>query len=313
MSFASPLADRRLVSGRAVARRLAELDPVRDNEEATHLSIEVRYGDAFFVHAAYTVAFARQVAIPSISRVVYRKGTGDMMHNVRRRNDDTLLFFGEMLRNGHRSARGRAAIDRMEQIHRRFRISDEDKLYTLASLALEADRILDHLGLDVFTDAERLSRYHFWRGVGEYMGLTVPPTRDAFLAWTFDYERSRYGHTEGGRALVDQLFADWRGRWFPGPLGRFGDAVLLLLLDQPLRAVHRLPDPPRRLVQLAPYVVRPYFAVQALRPHRPTRSWTDHFAGDRAVPLDLSTLGYRPRTRTSPQDRASAEPQSRDA
>lgn len=36
--------------------------------------------------------------------------------------------------------------------------------------------------------ARRLSRYHFWRGVGEHMGLTVPQTREQFLAWTYDYE-----------------------------------------------------------------------------------------------------------------------------
>lgn len=293
MRSASPLADRRLVSGRAIGRRLAELDPVRDNEEAAHLSIEVRYGDALFVHAAYTVAFARQVAIPSISRVVYRKGTGDMMRNVGRRNNDTLIFFGEMLRHGHSSPGGRAAIDRMEQIHSRFGITDDDKLYTLASLALEADRILELLRLDVFTNAERLSRYHFWRGVGEYMGLTVPETRDAFLAWTLDYERARIGYTEGGRALVDQLFADWRERWFPGPLRRFADATLLLLLDEPLRTAHRLPAPPPRLAQVAPHLLRPYFAVQAQRPHRPQRSWVDHFARQRSVPLDLSTVGYQ--------------------
>lgn len=284
MRSASPLADRRLVSGRAITLRLAQLDPVRDHEEAARLSIEVQYGDKFFVHAAYTVAFARQVAIPSIARVVYRKGTGDMMRDVRRRNDDTLVFFGEMLRHGHSSPRGRAAIDRMEQIHSRFGIKDDDKLYTLASLAFEADRILETLRLDVFTDAERLSRYYFWRGIGEYMGLAVPQTRAAFLAWTLDYERTRFGHTEGGRALVDQLFADWRQRWFPGPLRRHSDAVLLLLLDEPLRTVHGLPAPPPRLATVAPHLVRPYLALQALRPHRPQRSWVDHFAGDRVVP-----------------------------
>ena len=293
MSYASPLADRRLVSGRAIVRRMAALDPVRDNEEATHLSVEVLYGDAIFVHAAYTVAFARQVAIPSIARIVYRTGTGDMMRNVRRRNDDTLLFFGEMLSHGHASARGRAVIDRMEQIHARFGITDDDKLYTLASLALEADRILDHLGLSRFSAAEKLARYHFWRGVGVRMGLNVPPTPEQFLAWTLDYEQ-RYEYTDGGRALVDQLFVDWRERWFPGPLRRHGDAVLLLLLDERLRAAHRLPDPPARLTRLAPRVVQAYLAVQAIRPHRPGRSWVDHFAGDRARPLDFAHVGHRP-------------------
>ncbi|MEU1203848.1 oxygenase MpaB family protein [Nocardia sp. NPDC005825] len=294
MNYTSPRGKGELISGRALTRRLAGLDPVRENEEATRLSIEVRYGDALFVHAAYTVAFARQVAIPSISRVVYRRGTGDMMHDVRRRNDDTLVFFGEMLRHGHSSVSGRAAIDRMEAIHSRFGISDQDKLYTLASLAFEADRILEHLGLSVFNDADRLARFHFWRGVGERMGLEVPATRTELLAWTLDYENAHYAYTEGGRALVDQLFDDWRQRWFPGPLRRLADSALLLVLDDQLRATHRLPDPPAAAQRIAPPIINSYMKVQSARPHRLDRSWVDHFRRDDAGPVDLEQIGYRP-------------------
>lgn len=293
MSSASPLADRGLVTGGRIARRIAALDPVRDNEEVAHLSVEVRYGDAFFVHAAYLVAFTRQVAVPSIARIVYRTGTGDLMKDVRRRNDHTLVFFGEMLRHGHTSERGRAAIDRMEQIHSRFGITDDDKLYTLGSLAFEGERILGLLGIDRFTATEVTGLYHFWRGVGERMGLTVPATREAFLQWVHDYETAHYGYTEGGRALVDQLFADWRQRWFPGPLQRLADPVLLTLLDEPLRAAHRLPGPSPAVQRVVPSVVRGYLALQGARPHRPSRSWADHFSHGAAVPAGLSSYGHQ--------------------
>lgn len=294
MKCTSPRGRGELISGRALTRRLAALDPVRENEEATRLGIEVRYGDAIFVHAAYTVAFARQVAVPAISRVLYRRGTGDMMHDARRRNDDTLVFFGEMLRHGHSSVSGRAAIDRMEAIHSRFGISDRDKLYTLGSLAFEADRILDHLGLTVFTDAERLARFHFWRSVGEHMGLEVPATRSEFLSWTIDYENTHYAYTEGGRVIVDQLFEDWRQRWFPGPLRPLADNVLLLILDDQLRATHRLPDPSAAVRRIAPPIINSYMRFQSARPHRLDRSWVDHFRRDDAGPVDLEQIGYQP-------------------
>ncbi|MEZ0578463.1 oxygenase MpaB family protein [Nocardioides sp. MH1] len=293
MSSASPLADRRLVAGSRIARRIAALDPVRDNEEIAHLSVEVRYGDAFFVHAAYLVAFTRQVAVPSIARIVHRTGTGDLMKDVRRRNDHTLVFFGEMLRHGHSSARGGAAIDRMEQIHSRFGITDDDKLYTLGSLAFEGQRILDLVGVSRFSEHELLGLFHFWRGVGLRMGLTVPDTRADLLQWVRDYEADRYGYTEGGRALVDQLFADWRARWFPGPLRPLADPVLLTLLDDRLRATHRLPDPAPRVRAAVPAVVRGYLALQGARPHRPSRSWADHFSGGAAIPAGLASYGHR--------------------
>ena len=293
MSSASHHSDVPLVTGGWIARRIAALDPVRDNEEVAHLSVEVRYGDAFFVHAAYIVAFTRQVAVPSISRIVYRTGTGDLMKDVRRRNDHTLVFFGEMLRHGHSSERGRAAIDRMEQIHSRFGITDDDKLYTLGSLAFEGQRILEQLGLERFTDHELLGLYHFWRGVGERMGLMVPGTPAAFRAWVDDYEAAHYAYTEGGRALVDQLFVDWRQRWFPGPLRSLADPVLLAMLDDRLRATHRLPDPPAAVVRALPSVVRAYLALQAVRPHRPSRSWADHFSGGAPVPAGLASYGHQ--------------------
>jgi hypothetical protein len=146
--------------------------------------------------------------------------------------------------------------------------------------------------LSRFTDAEKLARYHFWRGVGEYMGLEVPPTPEQLLAWTLHYEQ-RYAYTDGGRALVDQLFVDWRERWFRGPLRRYADPVLLLLLDEPLRTAHRLPDPPAGFVRHAPRVVQAYLALQAVRPHRPGRSWVEHFVGERTQPLDFTHVGHR--------------------
>lgn len=290
----TPRAGGRPMSGAAIRRRIAALDPVADNEEITHLSVEVRYGDAVFAHAAYTVAFARQVAVPSIARIVYRTGTGDLMHDVRSRNDDTLLFFGEIMRHGHASAHGRAIIDRMEQIHARFGITDADKLYTLGSLAFEGDRLAAHLGTDPFTEAERVARYHFWRGVGEYMGLDVPGTRETFLAWVRDYEHG-FGYTDGGRKLVDQLFADWRARWFPGPARRWAEPVMLALMSAELREVHRLPAPPPSITRVLPRAADLYLRVQSARPHRPTRSWSDHFGARHPRPLDVATLGHRPR------------------
>ncbi|GAC69856.1 oxygenase MpaB family protein [Gordonia soli] len=295
MSADAALMSRSMVSGRAIRQRIAALDPVQDNEEITHLSLEVRYGDAVFAHAAYTVAFARQMAIPSIARIVHRTGTGDMMHDVRRRNDDTLLFFGEILRQGHSSAHGRSVIDRMEAIHSRFGITDADKLYTLASLALEPDRIAGQLGLDIFSESERIARFHFWRAVGEYMGLDVPTTRDEFLSWTLDYEAG-YEYTDGGRAVVDQLFVDWRSRWFPRPVAGLADPVLLALFDSRLRRMHHLPDPGASATRSVARIVRAQLALQAARPHRPHRSWSDHFGTRHPRPLDVPTLGHRTRS-----------------
>ena len=57
--------------------------------------VEVRYGTPLFTHSIFSVAFARQAAVPSIAKVLYRGGKGGIITNTRKRNNDTLIFFGE--------------------------------------------------------------------------------------------------------------------------------------------------------------------------------------------------------------------------
>ena len=281
-------------NGTRVKRRIARLDPERDNEQLTHLSLEVLYGDPIFVHASYLVAFSRQVAVPSIARIVYRGGGGDIIRDTPRRNDDTLTFFGEYLRRGHSSHAGRAAIARMERIHNRFPITDDDKRYTLASLMFEGDRIALHLGLDPFTEAERQARWHFWSGVATQMPLGgLPDTRRAFWEWTHDYEREHFDYTPGGRAIVDALFEDWTTRWFPAPGRRLGRQLLLALMDDRLRAAHRLEDPSPHALTLLRVGARAYFALTRLRPLRTERSWVDYFGRHHGPSPDFERVGHQ--------------------
>jgi hypothetical protein len=76
--------------GYSLKRRIAALDPEKDHEEVARLTLEVLYGDPIAVHAGLLIGFSRQVAVPSIARVIYRGGGGETLRDVGRRNDDTL-------------------------------------------------------------------------------------------------------------------------------------------------------------------------------------------------------------------------------
>ncbi|HJR90245.1 MAG TPA: oxygenase MpaB family protein [Aeromicrobium sp.] len=286
-----------LRSGRWIAQAIEGLDPQVDNELATHLSLGVRYGDAFFAHTAYSVAFVRQMAVPRIARTVYRTGTGDMMANVRRRNDHTLVFFGEMIRHGHSSPAGRRVIDRMEEIHARFGVRDDDKLFTLASLTFEGSRILGDLGLTLFTPAEDVAHYNFWRGVGEVMGLGVPGSRDDFLAWTHAFEREQLAASDAGREILRQVMLDWQ-RWFPGALRGCSDPVFVALLGPELRTLFGFSDPPPWATRFIRLALDGYNRIQAVRPHRLGRSWSDHFASNKAA-IDIAHYGHQGKERVA--------------
>jgi hypothetical protein len=125
------------------------------------LTLDVLYGDPIAVHAGYLIGFSRQVAVPSVARVIYRGGGGDNLRDVARRTDDTLALFGAFLKWGPSSPEGRTAIARMERIHDRFPITDEQKRYTLATLIFEPDRIAQHLGLDQYTAGQREATWRF--------------------------------------------------------------------------------------------------------------------------------------------------------
>jgi hypothetical protein len=265
--------------GYAIRRRIAALDPVEDNEEAARLTFEVLYGDPIGVHAALLVGFSRQVAVPGIARVIYRGGGGETLRDVARRIDDTLTLFGAFFHWGYSSPQGRAAIARMEQIHSRFAITDEQKRYTLATLIFEGERIGRHLGFNPFTASEREVIWRFWCGVAEQMPLGgLPPTAGELWRWMLEYEREHWRYTDDGRHVVDRFFEDWTTRWFPRPARGLGRQILLALMDEDLRAVLHLEDPSRRVQRLLRVSARAYLPLTLVRPLPTDRSWMDHFA-----------------------------------
>lgn len=292
--------------GYAVRRQIEALDPVRDHEEMARLSFEVLYGDPILVHAAYLIGFSRQVAVPEIARVVYRGGEGKNLRDVARRSDDTLALFGAFFKWGHSSPEGRAAIARMEGIHARFDISEEQKRYTLATLVFEAERIGVHLGFQPFTADQREAAWRFWRGVAEQMPLGgLPASAGELRRWMLDYERRHWSYSEEGRQVVDRFFEDWAERWFPRPLQRLARQLLLALVEPELRRVLRLQAPSARVEWLVRTSARAYLPLTLIRPLPTNRSWLDHFGlpatapGRRsaAAPTEVS------RSRTAAQGR----------
>ena len=273
---------------------LAGLDPVRDHARITHLTGEVRYGDPVVSGALYTVAFIRQMAVPSIAQVVHRGGRSPIITATRKRNDDTMTFFGEFLRGGYDSERGRAAIARVREIHARFPITNDQNLYTLASLTFEAERIPRLLGRELLTPDEIDANRRFWRGVGEGLGITgIPETTEGYWQWTQEYERRHWGYTPGGRAVADAMIDDYASRWTPGPLRGLGRAAVLALCDDGLLATHRLPRPRARVRPLVGLGLGAYLRGRDWLPDPPERSWADHYGQAYGACPHMADVGYR--------------------
>lgn len=171
--------------GRGVRRMIAELDPEDNDAEITHLSLEV-LTPPIMTHIGYASAAARTVAVPHVARQIFREGTGDQIMHPWQRDADTLTFFGELIRRGHRSPEGVAACERIQQIHRAVGgVRNEDQIYTLSVMISYAEHLALTMGRSLYGDVENRARCSFWLGVGRAMRVrNVPETKAELQAWT---------------------------------------------------------------------------------------------------------------------------------
>jgi hypothetical protein len=296
-------------TGRALRSYVESLDPVADDEEITAQISNVLFADAYFAHSIYLVTFARQASIPAIARVLYRGGNGDIATNPRQRNNDTIIYFTEFYRRGYKSEDGKAAIRRMEEIHSRFMIDEEQKIYTLATVMLEPDRLARQFGKDPFSETDRQARWNFWRGLAREMGFELPAeTREKFLEWMIDYEDANYANTADGMGCYEGLVEDWL-RWYPEWLPQrewLARQSLAGLLEPKLRAAMGVSDPPSWIQAEVNLVARAYLESTPVRVFRKNRNLINFFGRDRANPRDLETVGHVP-----PRDRVGAGPRGR--
>lgn len=305
----SPTAFDNWTTGRALRRYVDSLDPVQDDEEITGLVSNVLFADAYFAHSIYLVTFARQAAVPAIAKVLYRSGNGDIVTKPSARNNSTIIFFTEFYRRGYKSEAGRAAIQRMEQIHSNFLIDDELKLYTLATVMFEPDRLANQFGHDPFSEIDKQARFNFWKGLAAEMPIALPAeTREGFLKWMLDYEARTYEKTEGSVAIFDALVEDW-GRWYPDfvPGSKWlARQSLSGLLDDKLCEVMGTVRPPAPIQLQVDLVAKAYLHSTPYRVFRKNRNLINFFGKDLANPRNLDTVGYKPRIKDGGRSKTAA-------
>jgi hypothetical protein len=215
------------------------LEPVRDHRRICYL--DVCYEFPFDTTRAMELALFRTFAVPTIGGLL--DTTSEFRLRAQKRYDDTDLIVSTILEEGYDSERGLAAIKRMNQIHGRFPIANEDFLYVLSTFVFEPIRWNERFGWRPLVEQERLATFFFWREVGRRMGIKEIPERyDELERFNVAYERDRFRPTEGGRrvgvATVEMFLA-----WFPWVPKRLGALAIYALLDERLREAFGFPRP----------------------------------------------------------------------
>jgi hypothetical protein len=209
------------------------------------------YDFAFDTTRALQLALYRTYCVPSISRLLDR--TGELRLRPQKRYDDTDLIISELMEWGYDSDRGRAALRRMNQIHSRFAISNEDFLYVLSTFIFEPIRWNERYGWRPFCEQERLGYFHFWCEVGRRMNIReIPDAYEDFERFNVEFERANFRFAETNHR-VGSATRDLFLSWFPGPLRPLVRQGIYALMDEPLIAAFGFARPlpgMKRLVSL---------------------------------------------------------------
>ncbi len=259
----------------AVRDRIASLHPERDCEEIARLLATVEF--PWDVTRALELALYRTYCVPSIGGLL--DATQEFAQRPQRRYDDTSLLLAEALEQGLDSPQGREAVRRINHIHHRFDISNDDMRYVLSTFVAVPLRWLDRFGWRPLSDHERDATYNYYCRLGQLTGIRdLPPTWQQMVALSDAYEAEHFRPTAAGARVgtaTRELFVGWM--WFlPAPLVRTG---VHALLDESVLRVFGFRPAPRPVRALVAAALRARGRLVRLlpprrRPHRVAESWT---------------------------------------
>lgn len=236
----------KLTSRYAVFHQIQQLDPRTDHQRIVFLV--GAYEFPFVTQRSLEMALFRTFAVPSIAKLLDE--TGAFMHSGQKRYDDTALMIAMIAESGYDSEIGRAAIRHMNQLHRRYSISNDDYLYVLSTFVFEPIRWNHALAWRRSTEKERLANFYFWREIGRRMNIqAIPETIEELERFNMDYEQRHfqpnpYSHRVGSASVA--VFT----RWFPPLLRPIVREVIYALLDDSLLEAFGFPKPAGSLRRL---------------------------------------------------------------
>jgi hypothetical protein len=194
-----------------ILKEIQTLDPEKDHERIVFLS--TCYEFSFDTTRALEMALFRTFCVPSISELLDR--TGEFRQRSPKWYDDTDILISEMMEWGYSSDRGQRALQRINQLHCRFTITNEDFLYVLSIFLFGPIQWNQRYGWRPMCEQERFGLFYFWCAVGQRMHIQqIPEDYHTFKRFSAEYEQQRFRYTPAshriGTATVELFVA-----WFP--------------------------------------------------------------------------------------------------
>ncbi|MFJ9118562.1 oxygenase MpaB family protein [Streptomyces sp. NPDC102394] len=218
---------------------IRRLDPYRDASEIYRLSSAYEF--PWDYTRALELALYRTYAVPSIGRLLAE--TAELTGRAQKRYDDTTLLLDAIVEHGFRSAEGRTAVRRINQMHRSYEITNEDMRYVLCTFVVMPKRWIDAYGWRRLSRHEIVATAEHYRTLGRHMGIQdIPGSYEEFEALLDAYEEAHFAWDAGARRVSDATL-DLMASWYPRPLAPLLRTSTLALLDDRLLRAFRYPPP----------------------------------------------------------------------
>ena len=216
------------------------LDPQRDFVEIYGKVVGHEF--PWDMNQALGFALFRTYAVPGIGRLLDQ--TGEFTQRPQKRYDDTALLLEPPNRLGFEDPEARAAIRRINQMHRAYDIPNHEMRYVLSTFVVVPKRWLDEFGKRPLTPVELEASVQYYRTLGRHLGIKdVPESYEGFAELMDSYEAEHFGYDAGGRRVADStlaLMVGFQPRIARPVMGVFSRS----LMDPPLRRAFRYDDPP---------------------------------------------------------------------
>jgi hypothetical protein len=250
---------------RTVLDQILRLDPQRDHLRIAYL--DACYEFPFDLTRADELALYRTFAVPSIATLLER--TGEFTQRTQRRYDDTKLILSELVEHGYDSERGRQALRRMNRMHGRYAISNDDFLYVLSTFVFEPPRWMERYAYRPMVEQEKLALFYFWRQLSRLMNIhAMPEDIEGLERFNIEYEKQNFRYTDAGHRVATATRDMFLGWFLPPALRRLGAPAVHALLDDPLLDALGFPRPSQAMRRLAQGVLRARGKATGLLPER---------------------------------------------
>ncbi|KAG7441342.1 uncharacterized protein BT62DRAFT_908696 [Guyanagaster necrorhizus] len=227
------------------------------SEAQSALQGALLYDMPFFTRLGAQVALLKTYGIPSISALLLKTGEFSTERKLTKRVTDTALLISTFIScpleysptttksTPCLGPRSNIALARVNWLHRRYNISNDDMLHTLALFILEPMRLVARFDWRPYSPEEANCNFLMWKDIGQRMDIKgIPESLGELEEWSRQYESTHMVPSESSHQLANMAldYMSTRVPNIPGARSLVKD-VFLCLLDDELRNAMMLPAP----------------------------------------------------------------------